>query len=133
MVVISRKQQLLTRVASCLKLDKVDKSVLHVEIDGIMSYLAEYGIPVPPQQYEAVAIEMLNNEVVNKLQMGERNSIDVIAEMLIILASNILQAAEISARANVDSETDNISEQLKKARIKWDKQAKEQGKSGFLL
>lgn len=132
MVVISQKQQLLTRVASCLRLDKADKSTLRVEIDSIISYLAQYGIVVPPRQYEAVAIEVLNNEVVNKLQMGERNSFGVIAEMLIILASNILQAAEISARANVASETDDISEQLKEARIRWDKQARENGRSDFI-
>ena len=124
MVVISQKQQLLTRVVSCLRFDKDDKSVLHVEIDSIISYLAKYEVPVPPQQYEAVVIEVLNSEVVGKLQVGERKSLEYVAEILVVLGSNILQAAEISARTNVDSETDDIVEKLEEARARWDKQEK---------
>ena len=52
--------------------------------------------------------------------------------MLIGLGSNILQAAEISARTNVVSETDDISKKLEEARAGWDKRAKEQEKSDFL-
>jgi hypothetical protein len=132
MVVISQKQQLLTRVASCLRLDKDDKSNLHVEIDAILVYLSDYGIPVPPKQYEIAAIDMLKNEVVNKLKMGERNSLEYIAEMLVVLGSNILQAAEISARTNMVSETDDISKKLEEARAGWDKRAKEQEGSDSL-
>ena len=132
MVVISQKQQLLTRVASCLRLDKDDKSNLHVEIDAILVYLSDYGIPVPPKQYGIAAIDVLKNEVVNKLKMGERNSLEYIAEMLVVLGSNILQAAEISARTNMVSETDDISEKLEEARAGWDKRAKEQEGSDSL-
>jgi|TARA_R110002110_G_scaffold12647_15_gene59838 hypothetical protein len=113
-------------------LDKDDKSNLHVEMDTILTHLVDYGIPVPPKQYEIAAIDMLKNEVVNKLKMGERNSIEYIAEMLIVLGSNILQAAEISARTNMVSETDDISKKLEEARAGWDKRAKEQEKSDFL-
>jgi len=113
-------------------LDKDDKSNLHVEIDAILVYLSDYGIPVPPKQYEIAAIDMLKNEVENKLKMGERNSLEYIAEMLVVLGSNILQAAEISARTNMVSETDDISEKLEEARAGWDKRAKEQEGSDSL-
>jgi len=104
MVVISQKHQLLARIASCLRLDKKDKSNLHVEIDAIMVYLADYGIPVAPRQYETLATEMLNNEVVGKVKLGEPGMLEYIANMLLTLAVNMLQAAELSAHESHNDE-----------------------------
>lgn len=98
MSVISQRQQLTTRVASCLKLDKRDQGNLHVEIDAIIQYLADYDIVVPPAQYEKYVVEMLNNEVVNKLKFGQGDVLRYVANMLIELAENVLKAATISGQ-----------------------------------
>jgi len=108
MVVIPQNQQLLTRVASCLRLDKKDKTVLHVEIDAVMAYLSDYDIPVAPRQYEEIAIEMLNSEVVGKVKLGNKGALEQVATLLIVLAVNMLEAAEFSAQESYEIDPPDI-------------------------
>jgi len=112
MVMISKQDRLLSRLASCLRLDKNDYTHLHVEVDAIIAYLMEFGIQVPPAQYEKLVGEMMNKHVLN-LELGQPNMMKIIAQTLVDLAVNLIRHAELSSVQNIITEPEDVSKILK--------------------
>jgi hypothetical protein len=72
-----------------------------VEIDAIVAYLSEFGIHVPPAQYEQLVTKMMNKHVLN-MQLGQPYMMRRIAEALVELAHNLIAAVETSLVENIE-------------------------------
>ena len=98
------KDKLLTRLISCLRPDLNDSRHLHVEIDVIITYLHDFGLNVPPIQYESLVNKFMKQQVLNKIDISRPHTRAAVAEGLIELAFNLLTAAEKSMYKSVNTE-----------------------------
>jgi hypothetical protein len=105
MVLISDRDRLLNRLSSCLKRDKKDSTHLHVEVDSIITYLAEFGIYVPPTQYEALVSKMLTEQLVDT-PLGQTDLMRNISIALVDLAATLILAAEASPIEDMPEDPD---------------------------
>lgn len=111
---ISAQSRLLTRISSCLKLDKKNPEHLHIELDAIITYLDNYGLSVPGQQYEALVKKMLREQIKNKAQLTEPYIFKKIASALIELASNLIISAELSFQKHLETVPEEVRERYMK-------------------
>jgi hypothetical protein len=127
---ITPKQRLISRISSCLRLDKKKPTELHIEVDMLISYLYEFGIPVPPGQFERLVSKMMVDQVIGKIQLGQPLVMERIATAILQLAENIIQAAESTAIINAQTEPDEVSKVLEEAsRKNWTKQFEKDGET----
>ena len=103
---ISPKERLLNRLISCIRLDKADPTQLHIEIDSISKYLHEFGIPVPPLQFEEVVQAIMDKHVKGQVQLGQPHVMAVLAEAILQLALDFILYAEETTRKNHNSQPD---------------------------
>ena len=111
---ISSTDRLLTRIVSCLRLDKKNPEHLHVEMDAIVAHLDTYGLPVPQQQYEALVKKMLKEQVKNKVELGEPFMMKKIAAAFVELAINLITVAELSFKRNIETTPEEVKERYMK-------------------
>ncbi len=90
---ITEKARLLTRIQTCLNLDKKDPQSLRVQIDKIIHYLHEFKIAVPPRQFEDAVKLFLSKNVIGKAQLGHPGTFPAIANAIVTMASNVMERA----------------------------------------
>lgn len=90
---ITTTDQILTRIESCLSLDPKDPTALRVQIDKIIHYLHEFRMIVPPKQFEELVKTFLTQKVLNKAELGNKNTFPAISKALLLLANDLLEKA----------------------------------------
>ena len=105
---ISQNTKLVNRIASCLRLDRQDPTHLRIDIQAILHYLNEFGLPVPPGEYEHQIKKLMLEHVKNKALLGSGGLIFMLSTALVALAEEILVAAEESFQENLESVTPEL-------------------------
>jgi len=63
---IQKRRQLLNRLEGAVYLDKKDPTIVRIDFESVLMHLYEFGLAVPPKQYEAAVVKFLDAELVNK-------------------------------------------------------------------
>ena len=92
MRMITEIKSLLMRLGSCIRMDRTNPQNLHVEIDSVVAYLAEYNLYVPNAGYTKLVQKMLDEQVLGKIpiDINEAYLKRQIADALLQLASNMI-------------------------------------------
>jgi hypothetical protein len=90
---ITKTDQILSRIESCLNLDKNNPTELRVQVDKIIHFLHEFQIQVPPKQYEMLVKKFLSEKVLNKAALGDKRTFPAISKALLLLASELVEKA----------------------------------------
>lgn len=90
---ITEKSRLMTRLETCLSLDKDEPTSLRVQVDKIVMYLHEFKIFVPPRQFEEAVKIFLKEKVMNKVPLGNPGTFPAIANAIYTLAETIVDKA----------------------------------------
>ena len=101
---ITQKDRLLKRLATCLRLDRTEPTHLHVEIDKFIAFLGEFRVPVPPRAFEDVIERWLKEHVLEKVELGQPNIMIKLAGVMLEIANDVILQAEGGARKNIQVE-----------------------------
>ena len=98
---ITTTDQILTRIESCLTLDPKDPTALRIQIDKIIHYLHEFRMLVPPKQYEELVKTFLTQRVLNKAELGNKQTFPAISKALLALADSLIEKAASQEIINI--------------------------------
>ena len=97
---ISDEDRLLTRIETCISLDRKKPTELHIAIEQVIDYLQQFNVAVPPYSFEQKLEQALNQEIVGKIQLGHPDAFPSIARFILMLAMRSVENAEFSATAS---------------------------------
>lgn len=104
---INTQRRLLNRLETYVYVDKSDETIIHIDFDNVLHCLLDFGVMVPPRQFEDTVEKILNEKIVGKIDANPTAIKIIIGKIMYDVSERMALSSDAVLKHNLKMDKSN--------------------------